>query len=70
MELHWQQPEKAAAVQSPVKEESRCTTFRFNSESVEDTAEKKEKAAGERMVCWVTARERGERGVQLPRERQ
>ncbi|KAK8822790.1 Tesmin/TSO1-like CXC domain-containing protein [Blastocystis sp. ATCC 50177/Nand II] len=45
MELHWQQPEKAAAVQSPVKEESRCTTFRFNSESMEDTAEKKEKAA-------------------------
>lgn len=70
MELHWEQPEKAAAVQSPVKEESRCTTFRFNSESMEDTAEKKEKAAGERIVCWVTARERGERGVQLPRERQ
>ena len=52
MELHWQQPEKAAAVQSPVKEESRCTTFRFNSESMEDTAEKKDKAAGERMVYW------------------
>ena len=70
MELHWQQPEKAAVVQSPVKEESRCTTFRFNSESVEDTAEKKEKEAGGSLLCWVMARERGERGVQLPRERQ
>ena len=55
MELHlqktWQQPEKAV-VQSPVKEESRCTTFRFNSESVEDAVEKKEKEAG---GCWLGA---------------
>ena len=45
MELRWQKPWQSpekAVVQSPVKEESRCATFRFNSESMEDGAEKKE----------------------------
>ena len=39
-----QQSEKPSSnVQSPVKEEPRCTVFRFNSESVDDKVDKSEK---------------------------